>query len=72
MKKRYGYKVYVNYILWKLGIRDILPREIIKQVIEKENNDPLINISKDNSLFFFRFLKKDRENFITQKSLRNA
>jgi len=51
------YKVYINYILWLLGIRDVLPRDIIRGVIEKENNDPLVDIALDGTLFFDEELK---------------
>jgi D-alanyl-D-alanine dipeptidase len=52
------YKVYINYFLCRLGLRDTLPRDIIKKVKVVENNDPLIDISQDTSLFFIPHLKK--------------
>jgi hypothetical protein len=53
-----NYKVYFNYLMCRLGFRDTLPRDIIKNVQVEESNEPLVNISKDNNLFFIEELKK--------------
>jgi zinc D-Ala-D-Ala dipeptidase len=37
-----GYKVYVNYVLWLLGIRDVLPSSIINSKRIKECGEPLV------------------------------
>lgn len=52
-----NYKVYLNYFLCRLGLRDTLPRDIIKNVQVVENNEPLVDISKDTELFFITELK---------------
>lgn len=53
-----SYKVYLNYFLCRLGLRETLPRDTIKKVKVVENNNPLIDISSDNTLFFILELKK--------------
>lgn len=53
-----SYKVYINYLLCRLGFRDTLPRDIIKKVKVVENNDPLIDISSDKTIFFSQELKQ--------------
>ena len=45
------YKVWYNYILFKLGIRKILPKKIIGRVKINENNEELVKI--DDSDFCF-------------------
>lgn len=45
-------KVYINYILWRLGLRDILPNIIVNNKKICENNSPLVNII-DNPRFSF-------------------
>lgn len=47
-----SYKVYINYFLCRIGLRDTLPRDIIKKIKVIENNDPLIDISADKTLYF--------------------
>ena len=37
-----GYKVYINYFLWRLGIRDVLPAPVINRVRVSENGEPLV------------------------------
>ncbi len=43
-----GYKVWYNYILFKLGKRKILPSKIINLVKVSENNEKLIKIINSN------------------------
>lgn len=43
-------KVTINYILWRLGLRDILPKEYINKVIVKENNEPLVLVKETSHL----------------------
>lgn len=43
-----GYKVWYNYILFKLGKRKILPSRIINSVKVNENNEKLIKIKNGN------------------------
>ncbi len=45
-------RIYFNILLRSLGIRDILPKESVRKVKVVENNDPLVDISEDNSFFF--------------------
>jgi D-alanyl-D-alanine dipeptidase len=49
---RKSYKVYINYLLWHFRLRQVLPRDIINKVSVVENNEPLIDISKETQLFF--------------------
>lgn len=39
-----GYKVLLNYWLWCLGLRDVLPSYYVKRVKVQENHDPLVSI----------------------------
>lgn len=52
------FKVYINTILFYLGIRDILPRDIINEIKEIENNEILIDISQNSKFFFSELLKR--------------
>ena len=46
------YKVYIAIILWYLGLRKVLPSEYINRKTIKENDCPLIDISKDDTFSF--------------------
>lgn len=39
-----GWKVYLNYILWRAGIRDILPRDVIDKIPISESNEKLVSL----------------------------
>ena len=43
-------KVIANYIMVRLGIRQILPSYYITKVILKENNDPLVRIDENKDI----------------------
>ena len=45
-------KVYINYVLWRLGRRDILPNVIINQTKIREIGSPLINIINNKKFSF--------------------
>lgn len=47
-----NYKTKIKHVLYKVGLRDTIPAPIINQVPIKECKEPLIDITKDNSLFF--------------------
>ena len=51
-------KVLYNYLMVRLGIRDILPGEYIRKVTVEENNDELIEIKKSNNIIFSDKLKE--------------
>lgn len=40
-------RIYFNYILFTLGIREVLPRDVINEVVPIECNEPTITISED-------------------------
>ena len=40
----FGYKVYINHFLWRMGLRSTLPRDIINLVTIKENGEKLIRL----------------------------
>lgn len=40
----FGYKVYFNYFLWRLGIRDVLPGQIVDRKNVRECNDQFVKI----------------------------
>jgi D-alanyl-D-alanine dipeptidase len=41
----FGYKVYINYLLWRIGLRDALPAAIVNSKHVRECNEPLENYS---------------------------
>lgn len=41
-------RIYFNYILFILGIREVLPRELVNKVIPVENHEPLVALSGDS------------------------
>ena len=43
-------KVLANYIMVRMGIRQILPGEIIKKVKLEENHDPLVRIDENENI----------------------
>lgn len=45
-------RILFNVVLYRLGIRKILPREAVRRVRVVENNDFLVDISTDKSFFF--------------------
>ena len=45
------YKVWYNYLLFRLGIRKVLPKKIISNVKIEENNEELVKV--DNNRFIF-------------------
>ncbi len=50
----FGYKVYINYVLWKIGLRHTLPKDIINSIQIKDNCEKMVDIRK----FGFVFEKK--------------
>jgi len=44
-----GYKVYLAIILWRMGIRKILPSGYVNKKPIKENHSPLVDISDDKT-----------------------
>ena len=52
------YKVWVNYILVRLGLRKILPSKIISNVKIKECNEELVRIDEDLDIIFDERMKK--------------
>lgn len=57
-----GIKVQLNYWLWRLGMRDILPRDIINSVKIIESNEPLVSLSDIPNILISDDLK-DSEKF---------
>lgn len=55
------FKEKTKELLWKIGLRDTLPASTINHIKISENNEVLVNIRQDNSLFF----SKDLENLET-------
>ncbi len=51
------YKVWYNYLLFKLGIRKVLPKKIIGKVKIKENNEGLTRVDDDKFVFDERIEK---------------
>ena len=43
-------KVLANYMMVRMGIREILPGEIIKKVKLEENHDPLVRIDENENI----------------------
>lgn len=41
-------RIYFNYILFTFGIREVLPRDIINEVVPIECNEPLVILSGEN------------------------
>lgn len=45
------YKVWYNYILFKLGIRKVLPKKFISKVKINENNEKLVEVDGNRFIF---------------------
>jgi len=45
------YKVWYNYLLFKLGIREVLPKKIIGKIKINENNEKLVKIDSNKFIF---------------------
>lgn len=58
---------YVRYILWRLGRRATIPAAFINRVPIQENNEILVDIKQDESLFFSNDLKKQKKVFLRVK-----
>ena len=54
----------IKYLMFKLGLRDTIPARIINNIEINENNEPLVDIRKDNTLFFDDKLKHKKEIFV--------
>ena len=52
------YKVWINYILVRLGFRKILPSKIISKVKIEECNEELVRIDEDQNIIFDERMKK--------------
>ncbi|MDR3208932.1 MAG: D-alanyl-D-alanine carboxypeptidase family protein [Rickettsiales bacterium] len=39
-----GYKIYINYLLWRVGLRDVLPAAIVNRVRVADNGEKLKKI----------------------------
>jgi D-alanyl-D-alanine dipeptidase len=42
-----GYKVYIAIVLWRLGLRKILPSGYVNKKQIRDNDSPLVDLSKD-------------------------
>lgn len=51
-------KVLANYIMVRMGIREILPAYYIRKVKLEENNDPLVRIDENEEIIIADRLKK--------------
>ena len=54
----------IKYFMYKLGLRDTIPARVINDIEINENNEPLVDIRKDNTLFFDDKLKNKKEIFV--------
>lgn len=57
-------KYSIKYFMYKLGLRDTIPARVINDIEINENNEPLIDLRKDNSFFFDDKLKYKKEIFV--------
>jgi len=58
---------YIRYVLWRLGRRSTVPAVFVNQVPIQENNEIMVNIKQDNSLFFDKRLKKKQAVYLRVK-----
>ena len=42
----------IEFLFWNLGLRETIPSTIINNIPIKENNEKLVNIKQDKSLYF--------------------
>ena len=49
---------YIRYVLWRLGRRSTVPAAFINNMPIQENNEIMVDIKQDDSLFFGKELKK--------------
>ena len=59
---------YIGYMLWRLGRRTSVPATFINQMPIQENNEIMVNIKQDESLFFCKELKKKKEIYLRVKT----
>ena len=59
---------YIGYMLWRLGRRSSVPAAFINQMPIQENNEIMVNIKQDESLFFGKELKKKKEVYLRVKT----
>ena len=58
----------IRYILWRLGRRSTIPAAFINQMPIRENNEIMVDIKQDESLFFSKELKKKKKVYLRVKT----
>ena len=48
----------IKFMLWNLGLRETIPSAVINNMPIKENNEKLVNIKQDKSLYFAEELQQ--------------
>ena len=59
---------YIRYILWRLGRRSTAPAAFVSRKQIQENNEIMVDIKQDTSLFFSKELKKQKKVFLRVKT----
>ena len=59
---------YIRYALWRLGHRLSIPAVFVNQMPIEENNEIMVDIKQDESLFFNKELKKKKKVFLRVKT----
>ena len=59
---------YIRYALWRLGRRATIPAAFVNQIPIQENNEIMVDIRQDESLFFAKELKKKKKVYLRIKA----
>lgn len=59
---------FIRYMLWRLGRRSTMPAVFINQMPIEENNEIMVDIKQDGSLFFCNELKKKKKVYLRVKT----
>lgn len=63
-----SYKDKIKMLLWRMGLRETIPASVINNVRINENNEKLVDIKKDGSLYFSDELQR-RKSVCLRKSV---
>lgn len=66
-----SYKDKIKFLLWNLGLRETIPSTIINNIPIKENNEKLVNIKQDKSLYFADNLQQRKSVLLREQVYNN-